>query len=203
MNIAIIVEGKTEQAFKRILVEFLKARLPGRMPKIKCILQDGRIPTGEKFRRLVENLLSGRDPYNFDHVMALTDVYTGTREFADAADAKAKMREWVGPDERFHPHCAQHDFEAWLLPFWPTIQKLAGHNRGAPSGPPEAVNHDKPPSRHVKEIFEIGTARDSYVKPRDAARILKDNNLADSADACPELKDFLNTIITLAGGPPL
>jgi len=35
----------------------------------------------------VENLLSGKDAY--DVVIALTDVYTGSRDFVDAADAKA------------------------------------------------------------------------------------------------------------------
>ena len=61
-------------------------------------------------------------------VVALTDVYTGTREFDDAADAKAKMRVWAGPEARFHPHAAQHDFEAWPLVYWADIVKLAGHN---------------------------------------------------------------------------
>jgi hypothetical protein len=59
-------------------------------------------------------------------VIALTDVYTGTDDFLDAADAKQKMRAWVGKNDRFHPHVAQHDFEAWLLPFWTDIQSLAG-----------------------------------------------------------------------------
>jgi hypothetical protein len=31
----------------------------------------------------------------------LTDVYTGTSDFKDAADAKAKMRKWVGEEKRF------------------------------------------------------------------------------------------------------
>lgn len=31
-----------------------------------------------------------------------------------AADAKQKMREWVGTEPRFFPHAACHDFEAWL-----------------------------------------------------------------------------------------
>ena len=113
------------------------------------------------------------------------------------------MQAWVGNNDRFHPHAAQHDFEAWLLPFWSDIQVLAGHNRGAPSGPPEAVNHNRPPSCHIREIFRIGTCRDGYSKPRDANRILRGKNLAESANKCPELKAFLNTILKLSGGEPL
>jgi hypothetical protein len=52
-----------------------------------------------------------------DAVITLTDVYTGANEFKDAADAKDKMRQWVGVNDKFYPHAAQHDFEAWLLPF--------------------------------------------------------------------------------------
>jgi hypothetical protein len=198
MKIALIVEGRTEKAFLPVLREFLGTNLPGnRMPNLDLLPYDGRIPTGAKLRRVVENLLGGRQPA--EHVIALTDVYTGTSEFNDAADAKAKMREWVGDNPRFHPHAAQYDFEAWLLPYWPTIQKLAGHNKAAPPGNPELVNHSNPPARRIKEIFEIGQCRDSYVKPRDALRILKANNLSVAVNSCRELKALVNTILSLCG----
>jgi len=38
------------------------------------------------------------------------------------------------------------------------------------------------------------------VKPRDALRILKDNDLSVSIEVCPELKAFVNTILRLSGG---
>jgi hypothetical protein len=103
----------------------------------------------------------------------------------------------VGPNDRFHPHAAQYDFEAWLLPFWPDIQQIAKHNRNAPPGRPESVNHDHPPSYHIKEIFRTGQSSRDYVKTRDAKRILQGKNLAVAALACPELRAFLNTILTL------
>jgi hypothetical protein len=199
VKITILVEGKTEKAFKPHLVEFLKRRLAGRMPNIDPFPYNGRISTQDKLRRVVETLLRN----GTDAVIALTDVYTGTREFVDAADAKRQMRAWVGSNDKFYPHAAQHDFEAWLLPFWSDIQALAGHNRGAPSGPPEAVNHNRPPSYHIHEIFRIGTCRDGYSKPRDANRILRGKDLSEAANKCPELKAFLNTILTLSGGEPL
>ncbi|WP_375479134.1 DUF4276 family protein [uncultured Nostoc sp.] len=194
MRIAILVEGATEKAFEPILRDFLKSRLQQQMPKLQFLPDDGRIPKEEKLRRKVENLLTGRDAFNA--VIALTDVYTGTNDFQDAADAKAKMKMWVGNNPNFYPHAAQYDFEAWLLPYWPTIQKLAGHNKSAPRGLPEQVNHNKPPSYHIKEIFESGKKR-SYSKTRDAAKILKNNNLMDAVNLCPELKEFLNTILSL------
>ncbi|MBW4560126.1 MAG: DUF4276 family protein [Mojavia pulchra JT2-VF2] len=194
MNIAILVEGATEVAFREKLREFLQTRLGQKMPRLKFIPQNGRIPKEEKLRRVVENLLTGNSAY--DAVIALTDVYTGIKDFQDAADAKAQMMNWVGNNPKFYPHTALHDFEAWLLPYWKTIQSLAKHNRSAPSGFPETVNHQKPPSYWIKEIFKSG-GRQDYNKPIHGAKILKDNDLMIAIQSCPELKAFVNRIISL------
>lgn len=199
MKIAILIEGQTERIFLPHLRRFLETRLTGHMPRLDPVPYDGRIPTGKRLGRVVEQLLrSGRPPA--DAVIALTDVYTGTGEFQNAEDAKKKMREWVGGNARFYPHAAQYEFEAWLLPFWGTIQRLACHNKAAPSGPPEAVNLTRPPSVRIEEIFSAGRCRSRYVKPRDAARILRENDLLVAAQACPELRALLNTILRLCEG---
>lgn len=194
MKIAILVEGATEVAFREKLREFLQSRLEQKMPKLKFIPQDGRIPKEGKLKRVVENLLNND---GYDAVIALTDVYTGTKDFQDAADAKAKMTKWVGNNPKFYPHTALHDFEAWLLPYWKTIQTLAKHNRSAPSGSPETVNHQKPPAYWIKDIFEDGKCKRSYNKLSDGKAILRDNDLMIAIQACPELKAFVNCIISL------
>jgi len=201
MKIALIVEGKTEKAFIPYLRHYMKEKLPGSMPALDCFPCHGRIPTADKLRRVVEGLLSnGLIPA--DHVIALTDVYTGSQppDFQHAADAKEKMRLWVGDEPRFHPHAAQYDFEAWLLPYWATIQQLAKHNKAAPPGNPETVNHHKPPAHRIQEIFEIGQCRKSYIKARDARRILRDNDLSVAVSQCQELRAFVNTIFSICGG---
>ncbi|HXM43620.1 MAG TPA: hypothetical protein VN924_20450 [Bryobacteraceae bacterium] len=102
MKITVLVEGKTEQAFKPHLLEFLKRRLDRRMPNIDFFPCQGRIYKGEKLRRVVESLLrNGKAPS--DAVIALTDVYTGTDDFVDAADAKRKMQTWVGNKRQVPP----------------------------------------------------------------------------------------------------
>lgn len=200
MKISVIVEGKTEKAFMPHLRRYLESRLPGRTPNLDPFPYNGRIPTGDKLQRIVAKLLN--DPCNpADHVIALTDVYTGTHTFQDATDAKSKMRQWVGGEPRFHPHAAQYDFEAWLLPYWPDIQRLARHNKAAPGGDPETVNHNNPPADRIKEIFRIGGCRYDYVKPRDASRILRDNDLSVAVSQCSQLKAFVNTLLTICGGP--
>jgi len=201
MKIALLVEGKTETAFLVHLRRFLQPRLAGRMPRLDPVPFDGRIPKDDKLKRVVERLLRGRQAA--DAVIALTDVYTGTRQFEDAGDAKRKMQEWVGANQKFFPHAAQYDFEAWLLPFWDDIQRLAGHNMAPPSGLPESVDHMRPPSAHIEGIFRAGSRGRRYVKARDAERILRENDLGEAAAACPELRALLNTILQLCQGAPI
>jgi len=201
MKIVIIVEGETEKVFLPFLRKFLKTKLGNNMPKIHIHSYDGRIPKQDKLKQIVKKHLSGRDAA--DYVIALTDVYTGTdhSEFKDAADAKAKMKAWVGNEDRFFPHAAQYEFEAWLLTYWDTIQKLANHNMTLPGSNPEDVNHDKPPSYWIREMYRKGKRGGSYVKTRDAGRILRENenNLFASINNCAELKALVNTILGICG----
>ena len=203
MRIAIIVEGKTEKAFDPYLKEFLKSRLakntPKRdMPHLDYFCRDGRIPTEQKLKSAVKNLLTDRN-HPADAVIALTDVYTGSNppEFESAADAKQKMTQWVGDEPRYFPHAACHDFEAWLLPYWEKIQKLADSNRRSPGNNPETVNHGNPPAHRLQEVFITGGKKKSYVKTVDAGRILKGEDLKVAIEACAELKAFVNTILKL------
>lgn len=194
-RIAVMVEGESEIAFMVFVRDFLRSRIEGRMPVIKSIAFDGRIPKGKLLSKNVRNLLS-----EYDDVVALTDVYTGStpRDFVDATDAKKKMREWVGKEKRFHPHAAQYEFEAWLFPFWDDLRRLSGGLKAAPRGNPELVNHDRPPSWWIADLFKSGGKR--FRKVVDSGRVLKNRDLAVAAEACPELKSFLNTLLMLSGG---
>jgi len=204
MRISILIEGKTERAFLDALRSFLQTRLEGKMPKLDPVPYDGRIPKGDLLRRDVSRLLKAPGA-KADAVIALTDVYTGSQppDFADAADAKEKMKEWVGREKRFHPHAAQYDFEAWLLPYWGYLQELAGHDASCPGLDPEKVDNSNPPSKHIEDLFRRGSKGRSYVKARDARRILRDNNLLESISQCRELRELVNTILQLCGEPPI
>ncbi len=199
MRIVIMVEGKTERVFIPYLRNFLRTTLEGNMPKLSTHSYDGRIPKNERLRRSVENLLNDtKSPANA--VVALTDVYTGTGDFTDAADAKAKMRQWVGNVASFYPHAAQHDFEAWLLPYWDEIRRRVRGNRSSPGANPEAVNHNNPPSKRLDELYRTSEKKKGYVKERDAKAILNGKDLMVAIKACPELKAFVNTILQLCNG---
>ena len=53
MRIAILVEGKTERAFKPYLLLYLQKQLTGKMPKLDFLPSDGRIPTDDNLKRYV------------------------------------------------------------------------------------------------------------------------------------------------------
>ena len=116
MKISVIAEGKTEKAFISHLRTFLEPHLTGKMPTLSPNIYNGRIPTGDKLKRRVDHLLNGSNPS--DHVIALTDVYTGANQndFSDASDAKQKMRTWVGQEPRFHPPCGAIRFRSLASP---------------------------------------------------------------------------------------
>ncbi len=198
MKITLLVEGATEKAFLPKLREFLATKLQGKMPNLDAEPFDGSILRGVDLRKEVELHLRGRKAA--DAVIALTDVYTGKQDFADAADAKTKMRKWVGKNPKFFAHAAQYEFEAWLLPYWDTILQVASHKKKPPGLHPEQVNHVRPPSWHIREVFRAGRCARHYNKRRDAARILRDNDLQVAVDACAELKALVNTILNLSGG---
>jgi hypothetical protein len=71
-----------------------------------------------------------------------------------------------------------------------------------PKAPPEEINHGKPPSRLLSEVFVKGR-RTRYLKTRDAAAILKDQDLMISIQACPELKALVNTILRILEEPEI
>ena len=182
------------------LRNYLRPRIPGSMPALDAHPYNGRIPTGDKLKKEVALLLSGKNAS--DHVIALTDVYTGSNppDFLDAADAKSKMRQWVGGEPRFHPHAAQFEFEAWLIPYWTRIQAIAGHNQAAPGRNPEQINHGNPPSNRIKAVFLNGNRGKHYKKTIDPGRILTGSDLSLAVNQCSELKAFVNSILGICGG---
>ena len=136
-------------------------------------------------------------------VIGLVDVVAPEyrTRFANAADAISTLKGLMPGESRFHAHAAQHDVEAWLLPYWDTACRKVSRRQQAPGARPEAVNHGHPPSYHLNELYRLAGKR--YDKPRDAAAILRGQDLRVSANACPQFKAFLNTLLGLSGCPQI
>ena len=156
-------------------------------------------PVGRrKLARLVRNYDDDKDVVA---VVALTDVYP---EFGDAKEAMAKLTADAGNQPqriKFRAHAAQHDVEAWMLPFWKEIAKKLGVKAKPPGAKPEDVNHRKPPSLHLKDLFK--KAKKSYEKNLEAPKWLTQKGLERAAKDCPQLKAFLNSLLEFAGAEKL
>ena len=192
MTIVIIAEGKTEAALRQALPDFLAARCRREdRPRVETQEVHGTMISPKATRKVKAAL----DRPDVACVVALTDVYP---EHSDAAMARRALREHLPDDARVHAHCALHDFEAWLLPYWQKVYGRAGVHapRENPWPSPERVDLNKPPSHVLKELY---SRRGRYRKALEAKAILEGEDLTVAAEACPELKALLDTILDCAG----
>jgi hypothetical protein len=193
VRIVLYVEGETEQAFKRQLKAFLDD-VADRAGKQRVGLVTRADTHLGRLRRSVSRDL--RDPECLG-VAVLVDAYPDHR----SAEAASEHYAGCGDPRRFRPHCALHDFEAWLLPYWQRVYRCAG--RPVPKDPPrgwktpENVDQSKPPSKVLS--LDVFTGPISYRKTVHAPRILDGQDLRVAAEACPQLKAFLNTLLEFAG----
>lgn len=147
-----MVEGKTEKALREVLKRFLDDRATQRRRpkvKLKTKLLDSGLLNQERLRDQVA--LSFRDP-EVVCVVGLVDVYP---RFTSAMEAKGFLRQAATGEPRFHAHAAQFEIEAWLLPFWKDICYRLGVQRKPPGANPEQVDLQKPPSRHLSELYRL------------------------------------------------
>lgn len=200
MKIVVLCEGKTEQAITQGLRELLsKQSKGGPSPGLKMVPVVGHLKR-DKLRRLVELHVAQAD---VSGVVSLTDVYP---KYKSAAEAIGSLDELIGTDHggKFKAHAAQFEVEAWLIPHWKDIARWLGVQRKAPPGKPEDVNSENPPSKHIKALYHAATERRlSYDKVSSAQKWLTADRLHHSASECPNLREFLNSLLHFAGLEPL
>ena len=195
MSVVLLAEGDTERALKEHLKSFLdhRALLEGRQ-RITLLSRSYLSVRKDKLSRQVQLLL---DEPGIEAVVALIDVYPS---FADAVEAKSWLRESAGESRRFYAHAAQFDVEAWLLPYWDEICRRLKLVKRKPGPHPEHVDGHKPPAYHLDELYrQVKPKARKYNKPIEMREILRGKDLIVAADACPEFKAFLNTLLALNG----
>lgn len=186
------VEGETEQAFGRHLKAFLDdaANRAGGQ-RVGLVTR-----TETDTRRLKRNVARDLGEADCLGVVVLVDVYP---EFG-SPEAVREHYAGCSPSNRFRVHCALHDFEAWLLPYWQRVFGCA--KKPVPKSlprrwrTPETVDRARPPSKVLS--LDVFTGPTSYRKTIHAPRILEGQDLRVSAEACPQLKAFLNTLLEFA-----
>jgi hypothetical protein len=194
VTIILLVEGDTETALKRHVKRFLddRAIAEGR-PKVALRAKDLMTPSLDKLRGRIRLELRNSE---VTAAVGLIDVYPN---FPSAQEAKDFLLKTADGEPRFYAHAAQYEVEAWILPYWDSICQRLGVHRNVPSQTPEQVNLDKPPSKHLSELYRLAKPARKYVKTNEMAAILAGKDLTIAANQCPELKLFLNTLLRLGG----
>ena len=196
MRIVLLCEGKTERAFKVALKGFLDRHCEEEQhPRVGLDAIELKGPRAWDCERIVDRLEMNAPKSDVLGVVGLVDVYP---RFSDAKEAREYLRNCVKNSDlkgRFHAHAAQHDVEAWLLPFWNDICRRLSVSAKMPRANPEDVNNGKPPSKHLAELYS--RARRTYEKVIEAPRILKGHQIEEAATKCPELQSLLNTLKVL------
>ena len=198
-SIFVIAEGDTERAATNRLKRFLDERA-GNDPKVRLkVLALDQGLTERRVRGIAERHLQEEGTLG---VVTLSDVYP---KYRDATQAKETIRSWMPAGGRCHAHVAKHDFEAWLLADWNALLRQAHVARKQPWGMnPEDVDLDNPPAHRISDLFEHeANPRRRYKKPVDGKKLFDALDLERAATMCPELKGFLNCLLSLAGYPPL
>lgn len=199
MTVVLLAEGDTERALKAPFKDFLdqQAAIEG-IPRTRLVTRPRIEVNPEKLRRQVILELEAPD---VTAVVGLVDVFP---RFADAGGAKSWLKQSVDDAPPFYAHAAQFDVEAWLLPYWDDIYLRIGVQKRRPGAHPERVNGQNPPAYRLAELYQLAKPKPrKYNKPIEMRAILMGKDLTVSANACPEFKAFLNTLLFLGGLTPL
>ncbi len=197
-TVVLLAEGDTERVVKEHLKTFLDAQaVLEKRPPILSVTR-GRIEIkAALLRKQVELELDNREY----RLIGLVDVYP---QFSDARAAKDWLRAAVGNIPQFYAHAAQHDVEAWLLPYWDDICRRIHVQKRKPGVHPETVNSQNPPAYRLAALYQQAVPKPrQYNKPAEMREILRGKDLTVAANACPEFKALLNTLLKLSGLTPL
>jgi len=193
-TIVILAEGDTERAAGDHWKRFLDQRA-GDKPKVRLhIIRSNGALIEEDVRTKADRAL---DDASTIGVVALTDVYP---KYASATAARETIAGWMPSDPRCRAHAACHDFEAWLLVGWDALVEHAHAGPRKPWGAhPEEIDLHNPPAHRIKALFQLGkpTPR-KYSKPIDGKKLFEKLDLVDVAEACPEFKAFINSLLELS-----
>lgn len=196
--IYLLVEGRTELALKQLLADDIKA-LGVQGVGLKVITLKGKERLLKEARVLVRNCLT-----KADWVFALVDLHPGD---ATPGGARKRLVEAVAHEhrERFRPHVAVHDIEAWMLASWDALCQVAGCRDLKCKYPnPETVDDVNHPKTVVQDLFRRHSKRGGYRETVDGPSVFRLASPDEIAAKCPHFKALREDLLQCAGlaAPP-
>jgi len=201
MTIVLLVEGSTEKALTNKIKQFLDGRAQAHgQPRIALKPKPLISLREDELTRRIR--LESQDP-RVTAVVGLIDVFPNFKHAGEARDFLQHAANRAGAGQRFHAHAAQYDVEAWLLPYWDDICRRIDVQQGHPGNNPELVDDTRPPSYRLRELYRRAKPPRKYRKTIEMPVILEGRDLTIAANACPELKSLLNTLLGVSHLPLL
>lgn len=147
-KIVLYCEGHTEEdVLKPLLNQYLKE-----LREVQCALEiDNLKGVGQIKREIGDATRRDLTQSGVIAVFALVDLYGSG--FDTVAKVKAELRRRVPPEyrDRFHPHLAVHEIEAWIFAVPQVLNEWLGTTI-KPFPNPETINTQNPPAKLLEEL---------------------------------------------------
>ena len=142
-------------------------------------------------------------------IFTLIDLYGLKKNMYNLSDETRlkveKLIKWLKDEfeegilDKFHPHLAVHETEAWFLAEEKVLSKMLGTKIKRFSNP-ESINFEDHPSKRLNKLFLKNLQR-RYIKGGlygDDRKMFENMILEKTAEKCPYLKAFYNDLKTTA-----
>ena len=196
MKLAIFVEGQTEYCLREFLSRWLEQQ------KIRGIGINLRPfkGAGDYLDGIERSAKLALQTPGVLAAIGIVDFYGSTLKYPDGPVAtqyqwaKQQLERKVN-HPNFRQHFAVHETEAWLLSD-PTVFPV--EIRGdLPKAPPESVNHQNPPGRRLKNLYQRRLGR-KYKKPIEGASLFRNLDPEIAYQRCLQLRLLLDDVLALA-----
>jgi len=198
-SVVILCEGKSDEEILKVL--FKKERLYHINPLLQPL--DG--VTEFKERNIRSRVCSSLKRPGVLAVFALIDLkgsrvdyppnitsYTNRAKFLK--EHLKKFLSGLPESDRFYPHVAVHDIEAWILADKDAVAKyLKTSTIAYKADVPESIDFNRPPSYILKDLF-----RDKelvYRKTVHGPDLFRTVNIDIVYNKCPHFKDFIDDLL--------
>jgi hypothetical protein len=206
VRVVVYCEGDTEELILKPLLAPYRERLAGCGYGLDVHIFNG----APELKRKIGAATRAALQHGVERVFGLIDLYGAPivwpRNVLQSDDplaarceyAREQMRSWVPSDirDRFHPHLAVHELEAWLLADSQALSDEMGRKVG-PWPRPEEVDFDKPPAALLNELFHTRPNKKRYDKKVDGRMLFGKVNVDTVYQMCPNFRAFVDDLLAL------
>ncbi|MEW6202997.1 MAG: DUF4276 family protein [bacterium] len=212
MKIVILCEGQSEEQVLKPLIKPFMDKVASQGQKVG--LKPHRIPAGNFFKQTEKHVYDSLTKY--DNVLAVFSIYDlynfpcadsmekmGYRERVISLKNYLKNKVNENYREKFFPHFAVHETEAWLYAYPECTKGMLGKTLPSDT-PPEQINfgENTHPSKRLEEFFRTNNpTKKRYLKtthgPKLFEKIIKDEKVDQIRKECEHFNQLVQDLLRL------